>query len=259
MDHPALLIEPDRTPRAVTLTLNRPAKRNALTRPLLHALREAVATAPGRFPRARALVLRGNGPAFCAGMDLAETGADPHATTEGVRDVLLALAHCPLPTVAVVQGAAVAGGLGLVAACDFAVLAADARVGLPEVRRGLVAALVAVFLRRQLSGRSLRELLLGGELVPAERALALGLVNRVVPNADALDGAAAETVLAVAAGAPGALAATKRLLLDLAPRGLEDDCRLALRAHEAASRDAGEEAREGAAAFLERRPPAWTL
>lgn len=255
MEQPVLLIEPDRVPHAVTLTLNRPAKRNALHLPLLHALREAVISAPGRFPHARALVLRGAGPAFCAGMDLAETGADPHVTAEGVRDVLLALARCPLPTVALVQGAAVAGGLGLVAACDFAVLASDARVGLPEVRRGLVAALVSVFLRRQLPERHLRELLLGGELLPADRALAMGLANRVV-SAGALEGAGAETVFNVVSGAPGALATTKRLLLDLFPRSLEEDCRLAMSAHEAVR--GSDEACEGAAAFLQKRSPSWT-
>lgn len=254
MEQPALLIEPERTPRALTLTLNRPAKRNALTPELLRDLRAAVADAPARFPDARALVLRGNGPAFCAGMDLNATGDAPHAVAGGVRDVLLALANCPLPTVAVVHGPAVAGGLGLVAACDFALLAEDARVGLPEVRRGLVPALVCALLRRQLSGRHLRELVLAGALIPAERALAIGLVNRVVP-AHGLDGALHETLFALVSGAPDALAGTKRLLLDLAPRSLEDDYRLALRTHEAAL--GSDEAREGAAAFLEKRSPAW--
>lgn len=255
MDQPALLIESDRDSHAVTLTLNRPAKRNALTLPLLHALRDAITAAPGRFPDARAVVLRGKGPVFCAGMDLAETGYNPGATAGGVRDVLLALVHCPLPTIAVIQGIAVAGGLGLVAACDFAVMVNTTFVALPEVRRGLVAALVTVFLRRQLGERHLRELLLGGELLPAHRALAIGLVNRVVSEA-ALDDSVGEIVTQFAAGAPGALAATKRLLLDLAPRSLEEDCRLALLTHVAA-RDSGE-AREGAAAFLEKRAAAWS-
>ena len=254
MDQSDLLIESDRDYHAVTLTLNRPAKRNALTLSLLHTLRQAVATAPERFPHARAVVLRGNGPVFCAGMDLGETGGNPVATAEGVRDVLLALANCPLPAVAVVHGLAFAGGLGLVTACDFAVMADTTFVALPEIRRGLVAALVSVFLRRQLSERHLRELLLGGEPMPAHRALAIGLVNRVVPGAT-LDESVVEIVNQFSAGAPGALAATKRLLLDLAPRSLEEDCRLALLTH-AVARDSGE-AREGAAAFLERRTPSW--
>lgn len=251
---PELLSKADPGTRTLTLTLNRPARRNALHLPLLHALRDAVLAAPATDPAPRFLLLRGAGPAFCAGMDLNATGGDPHATAEGVRDVLLALADCSLVTVAVVHGPAVAGGVGLVAACDFALMAEDARIGLPEVRRGLVPALVNALLRRQLRERDLRELLLLGELIPAGRAWEMGLVSHVVPAVE-LEAAVLALVASLAAGAPGALAATKRLLHDLAPRSLADDFELALQTHRAA-RDAGE-AREGAAAFLEKREPAW--
>ena len=251
---PELIIASDAAARTVTLTLNRPARRNALHLPLLLALREAVAGAPDLLPRPRLLILRGAGPAFCSGMDLNATGGDPHATAEGVRDVLLALANCPLVTVAAVHGHAVAGGVGLVAACDFAWMAEEARIGLPEVKRGLVPALVNAFLRRQLRERDLRELLLLGEMLPARRALEIGLVSRVVPAAE-LDAGIAALAASLAGSAPGALAGTKRLLRELAPRSLEDDCRLALETHRAARGSA--EAREGAAAFLEKRPPRW--
>ena len=134
---PELIIETDAAARTVTLTLNRPARRNALHLPLLDALRAALAGAPELAPRPRLLILRGAGPAFCSGMDLSTTGADPHATAEGVRDVLLALANCPLVTVAAVHGHAVAGGVGLVPACHFAWMAEEARIGLPEVNADL--------------------------------------------------------------------------------------------------------------------------
>ena len=187
-------------------------------------------------------------------MDLAATAGQPHETAEAVRDALLALAECPLPTLALVQGAAVAGGMGFAAACDFVVMADDARIGLPEVRRGLVAALVTVLLRRQLRERELRELLLAGELIPAARAREIGFASSVVPAAR-LDEEAARLAAALAQGGPHALAATKHLLAALHPRPLREEMDLALAAHRSA-RDS-DEAREGAAAFLEKRAPNW--
>lgn len=252
MEQP-VLIEHDRATGALTLTLNRPQKRNALNLPLLHALRDAVLAAPGT-EGVRAVVLRGAGPAFCSGLDLADTAGVPHEAAEAVKAALLALANCPLPTIAAVQGHAVAGGAGLVAACDFALMSEEAKIGYPEVKRGLVAALVSVFLRRQLRERDLRELLLGGELISAARAVTMGLVNRAVPGAS-LDSELRGLLRSLAGGGPEALGATKHLLLTLSPRSLEDDCARALDAHRAA-RDSAE-AREGAAAFLEKRLPRW--
>lgn len=251
----SLLIERHDAAHSVTLVLNRPEKRNALDLPLLQALRVAIETEC--TGKARTLILRGSGPAFCSGMDLAATSGVPHETAEAVRAVLLALANCPLVTIAAVEGSAVAGGAGLVAACDFAVMAATAKLGYPEVRRGLVAALVSVFLRRQLSDRHLRELLLGAALIPAERALEMGLVSRVVPNAADVLPEVERLAALTALGGPEAIKATKHLLLALEPRSLEQETLIALDLHRSA-RDSAE-AREGAAAFLEKRPPAWTL
>ena len=249
----SVLIEHDSAAGVLSLTLDRPQKRNALNLSLLHALRDALLAAP-QHPGARALVLRGAGPAFCSGLDLVDTANVPHEAADAVQDALLALANCPLPTIAVVHGHAVAGGAGLVAACDFALMAEEAKIGYPEVKRGLVAALVSVFLRRQLRERDLRELLLAGELISATRAAAIGLVTRVAPLAS-LDSEVHELVGVLAGGGPEALGATKHLLLTLAPSSLEDDCARALDAHRAA-RDSAE-AREGAAAFLEKRAPRW--
>ena len=174
-----LLVERDHVSGRTTLVLNRPAKRNAFDLPLLRALQAVEAAA--RENGQRALILRGVDPVFCAGLDLAETADTPHEAAGAVRDLLLAVARCSLLTIAAVQSAAVAGGAGLASVCDFTVMAEDARIGFPEVRRGLVPALVTAFLRRRLRERDLRELLLTGELIPASRAQAIGLVNRVVP------------------------------------------------------------------------------
>lgn len=252
MEQP-LLIERDVTARTVSLVLNRPEKRNALDLPLLRALREAVETEGSSG--ARALILRGNGPAFCSGMDLAATAGVPHETAEAVRAVLLALAHCPILTIAAVQGHAVAGGAGLVAACDFAVMSATAKIGYPEVKRGLVAALVSVFLRRQVAERDLKRLLLLGDLLPAEEARAMGLVDQVVPDATSVSAAVDALASAARSGGPDAIKATKHLLHALHPRTLEEETQIALDLHRHA-RDSAE-AREGAAAFLEKRLPAW--
>ena len=249
-----VLIERDAARRMTTLTLNRPARRTGLNLPLLEAFKAAMEEA-AHDPGLRVLVLRGAGPVFCSGMDLAETAAEPIKAVEMVRDVFLALATCPLITIALVQGAAVAGGGGLAAACDFVVMADDARIGFPEVKRGLVPALVAALLRRQMREHELRELLLVGELIPAVRAEKIGLAHRVVV-ATALESTAQNIARAVCEGGPGAIAETKALLRRLAPRSLAEDFAIALETH-ARTRDS-DEAREGSRAFVEKRKPAWT-
>jgi methylglutaconyl-CoA hydratase len=202
-------------------------------------------------------VLRGADPVFCAGLDLHEA-ADPAMADQSshkLADLYTALCQCPLVTLAAGQGAAFGGGAGLLAACDLVVAAEDLRIGFPEVHRGLVAALVTCMVRRQLGERAVRELVLLGQSVPAPRALSLGLVNRVVPGARLMD---ETTAIAREAckGAPGAIARTKRLLDDLAPRPIAEDLRLALKYHLEARESV--EAAEGVAAFLEKRRPRWS-
>ncbi len=248
-----VLIERDAARHTTTLTLNRPARRNALNLPLLVAFKAAIDEA-ARDSGQRVLVLRGAGPVFCSGMDLAETAAEPIKAVELARDVFLALDSCPLITIALVQGAAVAGGGGLAAACDFVVMADDARIGFPEVKRGLVAALVAALLRRRMREHELRELLLIGELIPAVRAEKIGLAHRVVV-ATALESTAQTIARAVCEGGPGAIAETKALLGRLGARSLADDFAIALETH-SRTRDS-EEAREGSRAFVEKRRPSW--
>jgi len=250
---PVVLIE-RQTPQITLVTLNRPERRNALTLELLTELVAAIKVASDEAHE-RILILRGAGAAFCTGLDLkAATLQNAHATAEMVAKALLALSQTRLVTIAAVHGAAVAGGAGIMSACDFVVAAEGTKIGYPEVRRGLVPGLVMTFLRRQIGERNMSELLLGSELIAAERAKEIGLVNRVVSQENLMSEAQkfADSVLQ---GAPGALAQTKRLIEELWWRSVKEDVDLALKYHMQARES--HEAREGIAAFNERRAPNW--
>jgi len=252
---PVLLIE-KQTPQITVVTLNRPERRNALTIELLTELVAAIRLASDE-PHERIIILRGAGAAFCTGMDLkAATPQNAHAMAELVAETLLTLSQTRLITIAAVHGVAVAGGAGIMSACDFVVAAERTKIGYPEVRRGLVAGLVMTFLRRQVGERNIRELLLGSELINAERAIEIGLVNRVVAQEDLMSEAQkfADSVLQ---GAPGALAQTKHFIEDLWWRSVKEDVDLALKYHMQARESS--EACEVIAAFNEKRPPNWVL
>jgi len=251
---PSVLIE-KQTPQITVVTLNRPERRNALTIELLTELQAAIQVASEQSHQ-RVLILRGAGAAFCTGLDLKEAAdhTKAHSTAEMVAKTLIAISQTRLMTIAAVHGAAVAGGAGIMSACDFVVAAQRTKIGYPEVRRGLVAGLVMTFLRRQVGERNMRELLLGSELIDAERAKEIGLVNYVVARDDVMNEAQkfAESVLQ---GAPGALAQTKRLIDELWWRSVKEDVDLALKYHLHA-RDS-DEASEGIAAFNEKRKAKW--
>lgn len=251
---PAVLVE-KQNPRVTIVTLNRPERRNALTIELLTELTAALDLAAADEQQ-RVLILRGAGQAFCTGLDLKEAADEKnaHATAEMVAKTLVALSQTRLITIAAVHGAAVAGGAGIMSACDFVVAASKTKIGYPEVRRGLVAGLVMTFLRRQVREREMRELLLGCELIDAERAREMGLVNRVVAP-DQVMNEAQKFADSVLQGAPGALAQTKRLIEELWSSSVKDDVDLALKYHMQARES--DEAREGIAAFNEKRPPKW--
>ena len=240
-----------------TVTLNRPDKRNALNSELLAALLGAI-TAAGADQTQRILVLRGAGTVFCSGLDLDEA-AQPdhaHASAEHIAQALRSLAATRLITIAAVQGAAIAGGAGLMSACDFAVATRDAKFGYPEVRRGLVPALIMTFLRRQLRERDARELLLLGQLFDATQAHAIGLVNRVVADEAALTAEVRSLVSSLLQGGPEAVAETKKLFAELWPVSVSADLDRAHSFHLSARNSS--EAKEGVAAFREKRPANWT-
>jgi len=251
---PVVLVE-KQTPQIRAIVLNRPERRNALTLELLNELNAAIKVASEQ-PQERVLILRGAGAAFCTGLDLKEAAdqTKTHATAAMVAKTLITLSQTRLITIAAVHGAAVAGGAGIMSACDFVIAAEGTKIGYPEVRRGLVAGLVMTFLRRQVGERNMRELLLGSEFIDANRAKEIGLVNRVVAQNDLVDEAqkVADSVLQ---GAPAALAQTKRLIDELWWRSVKDDVDLALKYHLQARESS--EAREGIAAFNEKRKPNW--
>ena len=251
---PVVLVEKQSTHTTV-ITLNRPERRNALTIELMQELVAAVDEASADDTQ-RLLILRGAGPAFCAGMDLNQTNDPSKAHESGgmVAKTLLALSQTRLITIAAVHGAVVAGGAGIMSACDLVVAAEGTKFGYPEARRGLVAANVMTFLRRQLRERDIRELLFTSELVDATRAREMGLVNRVLPAAE-LDNEVNKLAAAVLQGAPGALTSAKRLLEQLWSTTVKQDIETALGHHMQARESA--EAKEGVTAFLEKRPPAW--
>jgi methylglutaconyl-CoA hydratase len=252
---PVVLVEKQNA-NVTTLTLNRPERRNALTIELMTELVAAVEEATADKTQ-RILILRGAGSVFCAGLDLKETAEihKAHASAEMVAKTLIAISQTRLITIAAIHGAAVAGGAGIMSACDFVVAAEGTKIGYPEVKRGLVAGLVMTFLRRQIRERDIRELLFTSELIDAGRACEIGLVNRVV-SSDRLEAEVEKIVAAVLHGAPEALANSKRLIEELWPSSVKEDVERALQHHMKARESA--EAKEGIAAFLEKRPPKWT-
>jgi methylglutaconyl-CoA hydratase len=254
------LVHYESRPPAVVLTINRADKRNALSRQLIADLTTAFSRAADDTA-ARCVVLTGAGNVFCAGMDLAELAASLDARDEQspVWDDALRLATLyeqiytlPKPTVAAVNGSAVAGGAGLVTVCDLAVAVPEARFGYPEVRRGLVAAMVLPHLLRHVGERTARYLLLTGELIDAAAAQQAGLVNAVASGPQLLEQALA-WCHSLAAGGPGALAATKRLLRDFSRQAgsIEEAARAS------AAPRLTEECRQGLQAFFAKQPVPW--
>jgi methylglutaconyl-CoA hydratase len=250
---PVVVVE--KQPQITTLTLNRPERRNALTIELMTELVAAIDEASNDQSQ-RILILRGAGASFCTGMDLNETADQSKAHESGgmVAKMLLAISQTRLITIAVVHGAAVAGGAGIMSACDFVVAAEGTKIGYPEAKRGLVAGLVMTFLRRQVRERDIRELLFTAELIDAARAKEIGLLNRVVPPNE-LESETQKIIAAVLQGAPGALMNAKRLMEQLWSTSVKEDIETALSHHMQARESA--EAKEGVAAFLEKRPPSW--
>jgi methylglutaconyl-CoA hydratase len=256
-----LVIREDRGSVAI-LTLNRPERRNALSRALLAELRDNLDSL-SVDEHIRVVVLTGTGPVFCSGMDLKEAASvgdasESERTTIAIlqefADTLQRLHTLPKPTIAALNGDALAGGAGLMAACDLAVAAETAKIGYPEVKRGLVAAIVMHDLSRQVGDRRARQLLLSGESISAQVAHEWGLVNSLTPAELCLDEAIglADDLVSCA---PRAMATTKKLLDEAA--GRPHDLRGA--AAVSAAIRVSDEAREGINAFVAKRAPAWTL
>lgn len=258
-DEPVLL---DTTREGLAVvTLNRPEVHNAFNPDVIEALAEVFEDLRGA-DGVRAVMLAGEGKSFSAGADLDwmraaadYTQSDNLEDAQGLADMLEALRLLPQPTIALVHGPAVAGGMGLVAACDIALATEGAVFGLSEVRLGLIPAVISPYVIEAIGPRAARRWFLTGERFDAREAHRLGLVHAVVPDRNALSALAEEIVAAILDGAPGAIRAAKALIDEVAFAALEDvkdeTARLI------AERRATAEAKEGLSAFLEKRKARW--
>ncbi|MDA0663521.1 MAG: enoyl-CoA hydratase [Proteobacteria bacterium] len=240
------------------LTLNRPEARNALSLALMESLQrelDGIATDDS----IRAVVLAANGPAFCAGHDLRQIRENPNqafyeATLSKCVAVMLAIMRCPKPVIARVQGVASAAGCQLVATCDLAVAATEARFATPGVHIGLFCSTPMVALSRNIGRKEAMEMLLLGEPVSAARAREIGLVNRVV-SADRLDSALQEITDTLLAKSPLTLAIGKEAFYRQIEMTTEDAYTYA--GDVMVRNMLAEDSDEGISAFLEKRPPVW--
>jgi methylglutaconyl-CoA hydratase len=223
----------------LTLTLDRADKRNALSAAMIAALHDGLERAD-LDADVRVVALRGGGKDFCAGADLDELlasadlpPADNEAAALGLGTLFSRIRRLPKPVVAVVQGRALAGGAGLVTACDLAIAGEGAQLGYPEIKRGFVPAMVMTLLRRAVGEKTALDLVLTGRLLSAREAQGVGLLTRVVPDVDLAREAAA--LLAGLAGAsPTALALTKQLFHQLDGRSFDEGVTLGARVNAAA-------------------------
>jgi len=238
------------------LTLKRPEKRNALNLALMEEISNTIEGLE-KHPSCRVVIIQGEGSVFCAGLDLQES-SDPlliEKMAQHIARMFKAVYTSSLVTIAAIQGDAIAGGAGLAAACDYVLIAKGARMGFPETRRGLIAAQVSTLLCRQMCMRDVRELLLLAELVDSRKAVEMRLANREVDK-NLLEAEAIKTANLILQGGPQAVKDTKRLLDSLDPACFFKDLETALSFHQTTRHS--EEAKEGIAAFLEKRSPRWS-
>ncbi|HET9177175.1 MAG TPA: enoyl-CoA hydratase-related protein [Terriglobia bacterium] len=242
------------------LTLNRPEKRNAISHSMiaemLQALTEVEASA------ARALILTGAANAFCAGMDLqalkdfrAQSDAEIVADSRRIATLFRRLYGFPRPTIAAVNGPAIAGGCGLATLCDFTLAVPEAKFGYTEVRVGFIPALVSAYVVRQVGEKRARDLLLSGRIFSAAEAHAMGMVNELLEPQKLLP-RARELARQLAEMSPMALSHTKRLLVQFSEEELDRETELAVEASARVRKTA--DFHEGLTAFLEKRKPQWT-
>ncbi|GGF28397.1 enoyl-CoA hydratase [Aliidongia dinghuensis] len=259
MADPSPLLLRDDADGIATLTLNRPDQRNALSTGLMTALEQAL-DAIAEDSAVKVVILAGTGPAFSAGHDLREVRADRRreayeALFAQCSRTMLKIVRLPKPVIARVHGVATAAGCQLVASCDLAVASEAARFATPGVNIGLFCSTPMVALSRNVARKHAMEMLLTGDLIPAERAREIGLVNRVVPAAE-LEAATRELARQIASKSPLTLAIGKEAFYAQAELDLEAAYAYAseVMTRNMLARDAG----EGIDAFLEKRAPQWT-
>lgn len=243
------------------ITLNRPDVRNAIDEEVINSLSSA-ATAAADDRTLRAIVLAGNGKAFCAGADIgwmakaiAYSRQENLSDAEDLARLMERFDTLPVPVIGRVQGSALGGGVGLAAICDIVVATDDAVFGLTEVKLGILPAVVAPYVLRKIGISPARELFLTGARFDALRAKEIGLVHEVVP-ADVLDAAVSRRVAEVLAASPAGIARAKALIREIA--GAQPDHVIGLTTNAIAAQRVSEEGQEGLRAFLEKRKPSWT-
>jgi methylglutaconyl-CoA hydratase len=242
------------------VTLSRPAVRNAFDETLIDELTRTFLSFEGD-PDTRVVVLAGEGPVFCAGADVewmrragAFSKTENETDAERMAGMLRAVDDCGKPVVAIVQGAAIGGGVGLVAASDVAVAGEDAVFSLAEVKLGILPSVISPYVLRAIGARQARRYFLTGERFDAAEARRIGLVHEVAPSAE-LSAAGDRLINALLGSAPEAVAVAKRLIAEVAGKTPEEAMPVTVRT--IAERRASKEAKEGLTAFLEKRPPAW--
>lgn len=251
----------ERSGRIATIWMDRPEVFNAFNEQLITDLHQACTELDGDAS-VRVVVLAGRGKHFSAGADLNwMKRASTYNEDENLADarrfagMLRALSDMGKPTIARVQGAALGGGTGLAAACDMAVATDDASFSTSEVKFGIIPAVISPFVLRAIGPRHALRLFQSAERINAARALEMGLVGEVVPLSE-LDAAVARLAETLVAGAPDAQKAAKDLIIAVNGRPIDDSVSEET-ARRIARRRATDEARDGIAAFLEKRPPAW--
>lgn len=242
------------------VTLARPEVRNAFDEALIAELTRAFTDNAGD-PSARAVVLSGDGPSFCAGADVAwMRQAGSYTRTQNEEDaermarMLRAIDACPIPVVALAHGAAIGGGVGLVAAADIAIAAEGTVFSLAEVKLGILPSVISPYVLRAIGARQARDLFLTGDRFDAREAFRIGLVHAVSP-ADELAAAGEKKVRSLLTSGPEAVRVAKKLIEQVSGKNPDEAMPLTVRT--IAERRASEEAREGLTAFLEKRKPGW--
>jgi len=252
-----LLTEED---SVATITFNRPEKRNAISYELIDELLRALAEV--EHSSAQVLIINGAGPAFCSGMDLdnlrnitSRSEADNLKDSETMARLFRAIYEFPKPTIAAVNGAALAGGCGMATLCDFTIAAENAKFGYTEVRIGFIPAIVSSFLIMQVGEKVARDLLLTGRIIEANEACRLGLANETVPP-DNLMQWCINLATTLKHNSPASLVATKKLLVSFVKPELDRNIEMAN--GENARIRTTQDFREGVTSFLEKRKPHWT-
>ena len=244
-----------------TVTLNRPDVRNAFNDEVIHELTQAFAELGARDD-VRAIVLGAAGTAFCAGADLnwmrrmaGYSRAENLADAGQLAEMLRVIYACPKPTIARIQGDAIAGGMGLVAACDIAVSVDTANFCLSEVKLGLIPATISPYVIRAMGARAAHRYFLTAERFSAAEAQRIGFVHEVV-SAEQLDAKVEELSRALCSASPHAVRACKRLVQDVAQREIDEDL-IAGTVEQIADIRSSAQGREGVQSFLEKRKPNW--